>query len=54
MSQGGIMSGLNSAIVKSIKVVVPPLIEQKKILSILSSIYKTIEQKQFKLIQINL
>ena len=46
MSQGGIMSGLNAAIVKSVKVVIPPLPEQKKIASILTSVDEVIENTQ--------
>jgi len=46
MSQGGIMSGLNAAIVKSVKVVIPPLPEQKKIASILTSVDEVIETTQ--------
>ena len=46
MSQGGIMSGLNAAIVKSIKVPVPPIIEQQKIARILTSANEMIEKTQ--------
>ena len=40
------MSGLNAAIVKSIKVLIPPLPEQKKIASIFSSVDEVIENTQ--------
>ena len=46
MSQGGIMSGLNASIVKSIKVPLPPLHEQKKIAAILTSVDAVIEKTQ--------
>ena len=43
MSQGGIMSGLNSQIIHSLKFPIPPLNEQKKIAEILTSVDKVIE-----------
>ncbi|MGD6738802.1 restriction endonuclease subunit S [Photobacterium leiognathi subsp. mandapamensis] len=46
MSQGGIMSGLNAAIVKSIRVPLPPLQEQQKIAAILTSVDDVIEKTQ--------
>ncbi len=43
MSQGAIMSGLNSQIVKNIKIPLPPLPEQQKIAEILSTVDKKLE-----------
>ena len=45
-SQGGIMSGLNARIVRSLEVPVPPLPEQRKIAAILSSVDDAIEKTQ--------
>ncbi|UYO21133.1 restriction endonuclease subunit S [Bacillus sp. 41-22] len=45
-SVGGIMSGLSSSIVKKIKLAVPPLKEQQKIVSILSTWDKAIELEE--------
>lgn len=42
MSQGGIMAGLNSKIVRSLLVPLPPLPEQKKIAEVLSSVDEAI------------
>ncbi|WP_052131721.1 restriction endonuclease subunit S [Vibrio coralliilyticus] len=46
MSQGGIMSGLNASIVKSIRVPLPTLSEQKKIAAILTSVDDVIGKTQ--------
>ena len=48
-SHGAIMSGLNSKIVKQLRVPIPPLEEQKKIISILSSLDNKIQiEKSYK------
>ena len=41
-SQGGIMSGLNSQIINSLSIIVPPLPEQRKIAAVLSSADRSI------------
>ena len=45
-SQGGIMSGLNAKIVRTLEVPIPPLPEQRKIAAILSSVDDAIEKTQ--------
>jgi type I restriction enzyme S subunit len=51
MSQGGIMEGLNSQIIHSLKIIIPTLDEQKKILEIIESIQLTTTKVQYKLKQ---
>ena len=51
MSQGGIMDGLNSQIIHSLKIVIPSLDEQKKILEIIDSIQVSLSKSQYKLKQ---
>jgi type I restriction enzyme S subunit len=51
MSQGGIMEGLNSQIIHSLKIIIPTLDEQKKILEIIESIQVTTTKVQYKLKQ---
>ena len=46
MSQGGIMSGLNAGIVRTLELPLPPLPEQKKIAAILSSVDEAIQATQ--------
>ncbi|MDA9716027.1 restriction endonuclease subunit S [Bacteroidota bacterium] len=50
-SQGTKQQSFNAEIVKKLPILIPPLSEQKKIASILTSIDKTIEEKQRKLHQ---
>lgn len=45
-SRGGIMSGLNAKIVRTLTVPIPPLPEQRKIVAILSSVDDAIEKTQ--------
>ena len=45
-SQGGIMSGLNAKIVRSLEIPIPPLPMQRKIAAILSSVDDTIDKTQ--------
>ena len=51
MSQGGIMSGLNASIVKSILLPIPSIQEQKEYFSIISGIDHNIKKKKQKLHQ---
>ena len=51
LGQGSTFEAVNGAELKGFTIKVPPLAEQKKILSILSSIDKNIEEKQQKLLQ---
>lgn len=44
MSQGSIMNGLNSSIVKQLKVPVPPVIQQNKIIGFLNSKCKIVDE----------
>lgn len=45
-SQGGIMSGLNARIVRSLEVPIPPLPEQRKISTVLSSLDNVIDKSR--------
>ena len=53
-SQGGIMSGLNAQIVKSLELPVPPLPDQRKIAAILSSVDDAIEKTHAVIDQVQL
>ena len=44
LSQGAIMSGLNSKIIRSLKIPLPPIEEQRKIAEILSTVDKAIQK----------
>lgn len=44
MSRGSIMAGLNSTIIKELKILVPPIQEQKKLLEFINQISKKIDE----------